>query len=219
MTYSIVAFDRASGAFGVGVATKHLAVGALVPHARAGIGAVATQASTNPLYGPRGLKLLEEGLSAAEVVARLVAEDEGRDYRQVHVVDRLGRTAGWTGNQTLSFAGHLCADEFSVAGNILAGADVLSGMADAWRANEGLDMPTRILRALEGGDAAGGDSRGRQSAAIYVVGTEDYPLCDFRVDHHPEPIEALREILLEAEQDYYRSFRAQLPVRGLAPIR
>ncbi|WP_119458900.1 DUF1028 domain-containing protein [Rhodospirillaceae bacterium SYSU D60014] len=213
MSYSIVALDRATGHFGVAAATFHMAIGSLVPHARAGVGAVATQATTNPFYGPRGLDLLADGRPAEVVVPTLVEADEGRDHRQVHVIDRQGRTAGWTGRETEAVTGHRAEDGFSVAGNKLANERVLGAMAQAYRGNAGLTFADRLLAVLVAGEAAGGDKRGRQSASLLVVGTEDYPLVDFRVDNHAAPLVELRKMLDLSAGDHYRSFRAQLPTR------
>lgn len=220
MTFSIVAWDGPSGMAGVGVATKHLAVGSLVPHARPGVGAVATQANTNPFFGPWGLDRLEqlqhqgEGEPAAEaVLASLLRDDPGRHGRQVMLVDAQGRSAAWTGPDCAGIAGHRCYPGFAVAGNFLASDLVLPAMAEAYMAAErqGLALEERLLLVLEAGEAHGGDHRGRQSAALLVMGQESYPHSDFRVDHHPEPLVALREILAETERDYYTGFRAGLP--------
>jgi Uncharacterized conserved protein len=220
MTYSIVAWDRETGQTGVAVATKHLAVGSLVPHARAGVGAVATQANTNPYFGPWGLDRLEQlqrqsaGEQGAEqVLASLLRDDPGRDGRQVHLVDAQGRSAAWTGPDCAGIAGHRCYPGFSVAGNFLASELVLLAMAEAYMAAERqvLPMEERLLRALEAGETHGGDHRGRQSAALLVMHREVYPQIDFRVDHNPAPLPALREILAETRRDYYTSFRAGLP--------
>jgi uncharacterized Ntn-hydrolase superfamily protein len=221
MTYSIVAWDPDTGMTGVAVATKHLAVGSLVPHARAGVGALATQSATNPLLGPWGLDRLEllRGTSQPTSVAQtvldsLLRDDPGRDLRQVHLVDADGRTAAWTGSGCAGWAGHLSGDGFSVAGNFLSGPQALAAMAEAYQGalESGLEFTERLMRSLEAAEAAGGDHRGRQSAALYVTHREVYPLHDFRVDHHPEPLLALREILEETNRAYYQDFRSTLPI-------
>ncbi|MEB3321961.1 MAG: DUF1028 domain-containing protein [Synechococcaceae cyanobacterium] len=221
MTFSIVARDPATGMNGVGVATKHLAVGSLVPHARAGVGAVATQSATNPLLGPWGLDRLEllrgtsQPISVAQAVLdSLLHDDPGRELRQFHLVDADGRTAGWTGAQSAGWAGHLCFEGFSVAGNYLAGPGPIEAMAEAYQRAlaAGLPFEERLMCALEAGEEAGGDHRGRQSAALYVMHDQVYPHHDFRVDHHPEPLAALREILEETTKPYYQDFRSSLPV-------
>ena len=219
MTFSIVAWDKTTRMTGVAVATKHLAVGALVPHAKADVGAIATQAQTNPLLGIKGLKLLEkhnlennEAVNTTEdVISTLLEEDEERDYRQLHLVDRTGRTSAWTGSQCVDWAGHLTFDNFSVAGNMLVGEQTLTAMADAYQAKEGMEFCERLLQALEAGEAAGGDKRGRQSAAIYVVHQDDYPYLDLRIDHHDDPIAQLRYIFEESRKEYYQSFRKSMP--------
>lgn len=219
MTFSIVAWDSTTKMTGIAVATKHLAVGALVPHAKANVGAIATQAQTNPLLGIKGLQLLEphgndlEAIAPQDVITTLLKSDEQRDLRQLHLVDCNGRTAAWTGSQCVDWAGHLTFDNFSVAGNMLVGEQTLTAMADAYQAKEGMEFCERLLQALEAGEAAGGDKRGRQSAAIYVVHQDDYPHLDLRIDHHDDPISQLRYIFEESRKEYYQSFRKSMPTR------
>lgn len=222
MTFSIVAWDSSTKMTGVAVATKHLAVGALVPHAKADVGAIATQAQTNPLLGIAGLQLLQEHgangsnvdpITPQDVIATLLEEDEQRDYRQLHLVDRLGRTAAWTGSKCVDWAGHFTFDNFSVAGNMLVGEETLTAMADAYQAKEGMEFCERLIQSLEAGEAAGGDKRGRQSAAIYVVHQDDYPHLDLRIDHHDDPIAQLRYIFEESRKEYYQSFRQSMPTK------
>lgn len=201
-TFSIIARDPVTGELGVGVQSKFLAVGSVVPWARAGVGAIATQARANVSYGPRGLALLEEGLTAPEAVARLVAEDEGRDSRQFAMVDRHGNAAAHTGSQCMDWAGHHVGDGFSCQGNILVSGETVSAMARAYEGAAQLPhLADRLVAALDAAQAAGGDSRGKQSAALYVVregggyaGFNDR-LVDLRVDDHPEPIDELRRLL------------------------
>lgn len=223
MTFLIVAWDPTTGMTGVAVATKHLAVGALVPHAKANIGAIATQAQTNPLLGIMGLQLLEKhdsnsndikAITPQNAIASLLESDEQRDYRQLHLVDRLGRTAAWTGSQCVDWAGHFTFDNFSVAGNMLVGEETLTAMADAYQAKEGMEFCERLIQSLEAGEAAGGDKRGRQSAAIYVVHQDDYPHLDLRIDHHDNPISQLRYIFEESRKEYYQSFRNSMPTKA-----
>ena len=226
MTFSIVAWDPQTGMTGVAVATKHLAVGALVPHARAGVGAIATQAQTNPLLGIWGLELLERRqatespfseASADVVLEWLLENDCDRDQRQVHLVDHHGHTAAWTGCDCVGWAGHRTFDNVSVAGNMLAGAEVLEAMAAAFHEGEGAGLSDRLLLALEAGEAAGGDKRGRQSTALYVMHNTPYPHLDLRVDHHHDPIAMLRTLHTEAHQDYYQSFRQSMPSQLAVP--
>ncbi len=209
MTWSIVARDP-DGAFGVAVASRFFAVGALCPHARSGVGALSTQALVNPGYGPRGLDLIERGVSAAEAVARLVAEDEGREHRQLHLIDRAGRAAAHTGALCIDWCGHRAHDGFSVAGNMLAGPDVLDQTARAYQAQAGHPFAERLLAAMAAGDAAGGDKRGKQAAALLVYTTESYPLLDLRVDDHPEPVAELQR-LYEVSLERFQPFLACLP--------
>ncbi len=198
-TFSIVARDPATGELGVAVQSRFLAVGAVVPWARAGVGAIATQAFANTRFGPDGLALLEKGTGAEEALAALVRGDEGRDRRQVGIVDAKGGVATYTGSKCNPWAGGVRGKDFCCQGNILAGEAVVKGMARAFEETKG-DLGVRLLAALESGQAAGGDTRGKQSAAILVVregggyaGLNDR-YCDLRVDDHPEPIAELRRI-------------------------
>ena len=213
MTFSIIAWDKSTGMTGVAVATKHLAVGALVPHARAGVGAIATQAQTNPLLGIQGLHLLEHSRHASPdiILQRLLLDDPDRDQRQLHLVNRQGQTAAWTGKDCIGWAGHITFPGFSVAGNMLTGEATLIAMATTYQQTERYPLGHRLLLALEAGDAAGGDKRGRQSAALYVMDQDTYPHLDLRVDHHDQPIVTLRTIFEESRKDYYQSFRQSMP--------
>ena len=212
MTWSIVARDK-SGAFGVAVASRFFAVGALCPHARAGVGAFATQALVNPGLGPAGLDLLEKGYEAAQVIEALVASDPGRDVRQLHVVDASGRVAPYTGAQCIAWCGHVTADGVSVAGNMLAGPRVIEDTANAYIRSADRRFAERLIAALEAGEAAGGDKRGKQAAALLIVTTEVYPSLDLRVDDHGEPIIELRR-LLDKSLERYQPFVACLPTRA-----
>ncbi len=213
MTFSIVAWDEKTGMTGVAVATKHLAVGALVPHARARVGAIATQAQTNPLLGIQGLHCLEHSRHASpdRILQRLLQDDSDRDQRQLHLVNRHGQTAAWTGKDCIGWAGHFTFPGFSVAGNMLVGEETVLAMADAYQQAAHEPLSQRLLLALENGDAAGGDKRGRQSAALYVVDEDTYPHLDLRVDHHEQPIVTLRTLFEESCKDYYQSFRQSMP--------
>lgn len=212
MTWSIVAGD-ASGAFGVAVASRFFAVGALCPHARSGAGALSTQALINPMFAIPGLNLLSEGVPAVEVVCMLTAADEGRDVRQLHVIDSQGRTAAHTGRSCIQWCGHRAGDRYSVAGNMLAGPQVIDETAAAYELNAELPFGERLLAALAAGDAAGGDKRGKQAAALLVCTTEDYPFLDIRVDDHPEPIVELRR-LYETSLDRFQPFLSCVPSRA-----
>jgi uncharacterized Ntn-hydrolase superfamily protein len=191
MTWSLVARDPATGAFGIVVATRFFAVGALCPHGEGGVGALATQALLNPTYGPRGLRLLREGATAQAAVDTLIQADPGRAARQLHVQDGAGRSAAYTGAECVPWCGHAIHDGFSVAGNMLAGPDVLAATADVFRKRGDLPFAQRLIAALQAGEAAGGDKRGKQSAALKIYTTEEYPALDLRVDDHPDPLAEL----------------------------
>jgi uncharacterized Ntn-hydrolase superfamily protein len=212
MTFSIIARDPATGSFGIAVATKFFAVGARVPHIASGCGAVATQALLNPLYGVDGLKLLREGKSAPEVIQTLVAADAGRDHRQVHVMDVTGRIGAHTGAQCVDWCGHVEGEGCSVAGNMLAGARVIDETAAAYAANRALPFPGRLIAALKAGEAAGGDKRGKQSAALRIHGEEEWSDLDLRVDDHADPLAEL-ERLERVSREHWMHFRKFLPSR------
>lgn len=213
MTWSIIARDEATGRIGIAVATRFFAVGGLVPHIRTGTGAIASQAFMNPYYGPRGLALLEAGASAEEVVARLTAADEGRHNRQLHVMDRQGCFAGYTGAACIDWCGHELCGSFSVAGNMLAGPAVLADSITAYQAQTDMPFARRLIHAMRAGEAAGGDKRGRQSAALLIHDAEDYPLYDLRVDDHADPLGELVRLEEVARQRWVH-FRRQMPSRG-----
>jgi uncharacterized Ntn-hydrolase superfamily protein len=208
MTWSIIARDAETGRIGVAVATKAFAVGALVPHIRTNAGALASQALVNPYYGPRGLALLDGGASAEEVVARLTAEDAGRQSRQLHAMDRDGRFAAYTGGACIDWCGHLLRDAFSVAGNMLAGPQVLAETARAYEAQRDVPFAWRLIGAMRAGEAAGGDKRGRQSAALLVHDGEDYPLYD-----HADPLAELAR-LQQVARERWVHFRRWMPNRA-----
>ncbi|MCR8463078.1 MAG: DUF1028 domain-containing protein [Candidatus Korarchaeota archaeon] len=198
-TFSIVAADVEAGLWGVAVASKFVAVGALVPWAKAKVGAIATQAWANISFGPRGLELLSQGFSSEEVLDKLLRDDDMREHRQVGIVDYLGRVAAWTGSQCIAWAGHVIGENYVALGNILRGPEVVEAMAKAFETTKG-DIVDKLLAALEAGDNAGGDRRGKQSAAILVVkeggGYGGYidRYVDLRVDDHPDPVKELKRI-------------------------
>lgn len=194
MTWSIVARDEMTGRIGIAVATRAFAVGALVPHIRTGIGAVATQAWTNPYFGPRGLALLAAGATAEDTVRMLLTADEGRDHRQLHVMDRHGGLAAATGSACVEWCGHLVRDTFSVAGNMLAGEGVINATADVYAAQSAQPFARRLLAAMRAGEEAGGDKRGKQSAALLIHDSEDYALVNIRVDDHADPLAELARL-------------------------
>lgn len=213
MTFSLAAFCPRSGMLGVAVTTKFLAVGSLAPFAQSGVGAIATQAFVNPTFGPRGLRLLHEGLTAEETLQVLLRSDPGREHRQVGIVDRWGNVAAFTGKETVDWAGHRTGTHFTAQGNMLVGQRVVDAVADTFMATAELDLPERLMQAIEAGQAAGGDKRGRQSAAILVVSTEEYAHINFRVDDHPDPVVELRRIFEEAKKEYL-VFQQFLPTRA-----
>ncbi len=200
MTWSIIARD-ASGAFGVAIATRFFAVGALCPHAQSGVGALSTQALVNPHYGAQGLELLRKGLTAPEVVKRLIAPDEGREHRQLHVIDAAGRIAQHTGAQCVGWAGAVAGAGFSVAGNMLANEKVIQQTARAFHESK-KPFAERLISALEAGEAAGGDKRGKQSAALLICSTEDYPELNLRVDDHADPLAELSRLYHKAHERF-----------------
>jgi uncharacterized Ntn-hydrolase superfamily protein len=198
-TFSIVAFDPETDSLGVAVQSKFLAVGSVVPWARAGVGAVATQAMANYNYGPRGLDLMSAGNSAEQTVEALTSEDEDREHRQVGVVDARGRASTFTGSECFDWAGGVTGEHYAAQGNILVGKETVEAMASTYAEADG-DLATRLLEALDAGQVAGGDSRGKQSAALLVVregggyGGDNDRVVDLRVDDHPEPIRELIRI-------------------------
>src|SRR5438876_5574792 len=198
-TYSIAACDLDAGQWGVATQSKFLAVGAVVPWAEPHVGAIATQAYANPRYGPEGLSLLRAGLPAEEVVARLTAADDGRDQRQLGIVDREGRSASFTGAECLDWAGGRTGPCYAAQGNILVSAETVDAIAETFEGSSG-PLAERLLDCLDAAQAAGGDRRGQQSAALLVVerdggyaGLSD-DIVDLRVDEHPRPLEELRRI-------------------------
>jgi uncharacterized Ntn-hydrolase superfamily protein len=199
-TYSIAARDTATGQLGVAVQSHFFCVGGLVPWAEAGIGVVATQAMVDPSYGPRGLELMRTGSTALEALNQLLADDSGRDVRQVAMIDNEGRAAAHTGSSTIPEAGHIIGDGLSVQANMMLRSSVWAAMADAYRSAGG-ELVDRLLAALDAAEAEGGDIRGRQSAALVVVAKRSSgqpwadKLFDLRVDDAPEPLAELRRLV------------------------
>ena len=199
-TYSIVACDLEAGQWGVATQSKYLAVGSVVPWAEPLVGAVATQAWVNPRFGPDGLALLRDGLAADQVVARLTEADPGRAHRQLGVVDAAGRAASYTGERCMKWAGERTGDGYAAQGNILVSGETVDAIAETFEATAGTGLTLRLLDALDAGQAAGGDSRGQQSAAILVVeknsghGGMSDTLVDLRVDDHEAPLGELRRL-------------------------
>jgi uncharacterized Ntn-hydrolase superfamily protein len=199
-TYSIAACDLEASQWGVAVQSKFLAVGSVVPWAEPEVGAIATQAYANPSYGPNGLALLRDGLPASEVVERLTADDEGRDERQLGVVDGHGGSASWTGPDCNDWAGHRTGACYAAQGNILVGEETVAALAATFESNPQLPLAQRLIECLAAAQAAGGDRRGQQSASLLVAqreggyaGLSDV-LVDLRVDDHERPIQELRRV-------------------------
>ena len=213
MTWSIIARDALTGQIGIAVATRFFAVGAIVPHIAAGFGAIATQALINPYYGIDGLPLVRERRAASDIVATLIATDAGRGSRQLHVMDAQGAVAAYTGADCVDWCGHLAGDGFSIAGNMLAGPAVLDETAKAYVAEHALPFPQRLITALQAGERAGGDKRGKQSAALLIHEREEWPVLDLRVDDHPDPLAEL-ERLERVSRERWMHFQQFLPTRA-----
>jgi uncharacterized Ntn-hydrolase superfamily protein len=220
-TFSIAACDLEAQQWGIAVQSKFLAVGSVVPWAEPQVGAIATQAYANPTYGPNGLALLREGLSADYVVERLTSEDEGRDERQVGVVDAAGGSAAWTGSGCLDWAGHRTGNCYSAQGNILVSGETVDALAETFEATTDTLLADRLLAALSAAQSAGGDRRGEQSAALLVVQRHggyaalSDVLVDLRVDDHEHPIEEVARLYELHQQLFGRTpQREWLPLEG-----
>ncbi|HWX63563.1 DUF1028 domain-containing protein [Bradyrhizobium sp.] len=213
MTWSIIARDSAGGQIGIAVATRFFAVGARVPHIAAGFGAVATQALVNPYYGIDGTRLLREGKSPDDIVKALLAADSGREARQLHIMDVQGRIAAHTGRDCVDWCGHIARDGVSIAGNMLANTNVLEETAKAYRDNETLPFAQRLIAAMKAGETAGGDKRGKQSAALLIHGEEEWSDLDLRVDDHADPLAELAR-LEQVSRERWVHFRKFLPTRA-----
>ncbi len=221
-TFSIIAYDPTTNELGVAVQSRAFGAGAAVPYAIAGVGAVATQASANRLYGPKAIALLQQGLTPAEVVKKITDEDPGRDTRQVAVIDAHGRSAVFTGKGTLDhqFAGHVSGENFSVQGNTLAGEAVVKAMAEAYRSAAGT-MAERFMAALDAGQSKGGDRRGMQSGGILVVkpipagsNSTVERIVDIRVDDAVDPFKELHRLLNLTMAGSHSQLSAQLAKSG-----
>lgn len=211
-TFSITARCQETGQFGVAVSTAIPAVGMLCPFARAGIGAVATQSFVNPYLGIWGLEELAEGNTAEEVLDAVLQRDPERKKRQLAVVDRWGNAAAYTGEESDTWRGHITGDHFAVAGNMLVGEETLNAMAQSFEGSSDKPFAERLLAVLKAGQDAGGDKRGRQSAALYVVHKEDYPYLDLRVDEHPDPVAELQRVY-DVARESLLPFIPMLPTR------
>lgn len=211
MTWSLLA-RAPDGTFGVAIASRFFAVGALCVHTQRGVGAVSTQALMNPLLGPLGLKGMQEGIASEQIMQNLLATDEGRDQRQVHLLPSQGAPVAHTGKSCIDWCGHLAGENFSIAGNMLAGPQVLEETAKAFMASEGLPLAQRLILGMQAGERAGGDKRGKQSAALRIHADEDYLQLDIRVDDHDEP-------LLELQRLYNKSLERFQPFLTCLPGR
>ncbi len=213
MTFSIIARCPRTGMLGVATSSKWLAAGGLVPFCRGGLGAVASQSFANPYLGIDALHLLEAGLPAERALEKVIESDPGRDLRQVGIVDNAGRADAYTGTGCIPWAGHHIGGAFVCLGNILAGPRVVSAMVRSFERSADAELPERLLAALQAGQEAGGDRRGRQSAGIIVYGDDEYPVCDLRVDDHPDPIPELTRLYEIHKRDNIPS-QDTMPHRG-----
>ncbi len=235
MTFSITGYDKRTGMMGVAVATRYWAVGARVPYVRSGLAALAVQAYAQPYLGYDTLRLMRErGLSGPEALEQVLAADPGRDWRQVGLVDCHGNCYGYTGSETAPWSGHALGASSVGAGNMLVGEETVTAMVALFEAHPELDLPERLVAALQAGHAAGGDRRGQQSAAVFVVHREEAPYLDLRVDDHPDAIAELARLVAVTSNDPlvrsarfasgrasppvedYLAHKAQLRAQGLA---
>jgi len=215
-TFSIVARCSRSGRLGIAVATAVPAVGGICPYVAPGVGAVSTQSWVNPYLALEIHDALRGGLSAETALNRALAADPAADVRQLGVVDARGKSAAWTGASCTPWCGHIIGEGFAVQGNMLVGADTIAGMASAFERNGDADLAERLMVALEAGDRAGGDKRGKQSAAMLIYGDEAYPWLDIRVDEHAAPVAELRRVL-EIGRHQLIPFVEGMPRRGSTP--
>ena len=208
MTWSIIAHDTQTGLIGIAVSTCAFAVGARVPTIATGVGAVASQSFVNPYYGPQAIALMRNGASAQEALDAITQADAGRAMRQAHIMDAQHRFAAYTGDGCVDWCGSLIRDTFSVAGNMLAGPQVIEETAAIYEAKIRLPFAQRLIEALRAGEAAGGDKRGKQAAAILIHDGEDYAFLDLRVDDHTDPLAELArlESVSRGRYAHYRKF-------------
>jgi uncharacterized Ntn-hydrolase superfamily protein len=202
-TFSITARCKETGMLGVAVSTARPAVGSLAPYAKANVGAISTQALVNPYFGIDGLKYLTENANAEEALKRVLAEDEGRERRQVAMIDQYGQTAVFTGAETVPWQGHIQGEQFVVAGNMLTGPETLEAMYHTFEKLQNEPFPERLLQTLKNGQDAGGDKRGKQSAALYIVHEAEYPYIDIRVDEHKHPVQELMRVYEVCQKDLF----------------
>lgn len=213
MTFSLAARCPETNSYGVAVSTAVICVGQLCPFAAPGVGAVATQSFVNPYLGLHGLDYLREGLSAQQVLDRLTAEDDGRDVRQFTVVDSAGRSAAYSGKNCVGWFGHRTGENYAAAGNMLVGKETVDALAASFESSKGELLAERLVRALEAAQAAGGDKRGRISAAVKVYTTEDWPTVDLRVDASDDPVGDIR-VLWGRWQSELQAFVGMMPSKA-----
>lgn len=202
MTYSIVGRDPATGHFGIAVASRFFAVGCAVPFLKGQVGAVATQAFVNPTYGPDALRLLKAGAPPDAIIPILMERDDGHANRQFHLIDAQGRNAAFTGDNCVDWCGHLVADGVSVAGNMLEGPAVIGDTLAAYKNAMDKPLAERLLIAMQAGEDAGGDKRGKQSACLVTYRDQDYPWLDIRADDHADPLDELRRLYAVAQERF-----------------
>ncbi|MFC3899667.1 DUF1028 domain-containing protein [Aliicoccus persicus] len=203
MTFSISARCEKTNQLGVAISTAVLAVGARFAYAKAHVGAIASQSISNPYIAIRGLELLQNNLNASEVLAVVISRDPDRELRQVGIIDKNGQSAAFSGESCEGYCGHLTGHNYAIQGNTLVGEETLTAMEVAFITHKELSLAERLLKTIEAGQEAGGDNRGRQSAALLVVDNEEYPVVDLRVDEHDEPVKELRRIYEIANRELY----------------
>jgi uncharacterized Ntn-hydrolase superfamily protein len=213
MTWSLIALDGTTGELGIAVVTRFFGAGARVPFIAPNVGAIATQALVNPYYGIDGLQLLREGYAPEQALSILVNGDSGREHRQAHIVDVKGRTACHTGAGCLHWAGHHLGPGFSVAGNMLTGPQVLKQTSASYLSTAHLPLSRRLVVAMQAGETAGGDRRGRQSAALLIFRNDEWSSLDIRVDDHPDPLSELDRLERVSNEEWGR-YRQFVPTRS-----
>ncbi len=201
MTWSILAKDS-NGTFGIAIASRFFAVGSLSIHVSPLMGCLSTQALMNPLYGTQGLELINQGIDAENIVQKLLSKDIGREQRQIHVLTANGESYAFTGAECVDWCGHISVPNISVAGNMLAGADVLERTLEVFQESEGQPLAKRLILAMSAGESFGGDKRGKQSAAVLIQRDQPYPDLSLRVDDHVEPIEELKRLYNKSLERY-----------------
>ena len=211
MTWSLLARES-NGTLGVAIASRFFAVGSLCVHTQRGVGAVSTQALMNPLFGPLGIKLMQSGMATQQVMHDLLQTDAGSEQRQVHLLPMQGEAVSHTGKACIDWCGHVSGQDFSIAGNMLAGPQVVAETARVFQATQGMHLAERLILAMQAGEEAGGDKRGKQSAALRIHADEDYLQLDLRVDDHEDPLLELKR-LYDKSLERFQAFLSCLPGR------